>query len=160
MDNLINSVTSICLSKAALAAGTTTTFSTTGTTVYSIRGKAYSKAAVTNGASPTVDYATGQPFIPVPKGNGCVHMIGFDAAGNMRAVQGAIVPLDPDGNFINASQFGSLPNDFCPVGYQVVKVSNAAAGAWTFGASNNSGVAGVTYAIQDLIALPDRPQIQ
>jgi hypothetical protein len=41
--------------KVALAAGTTTTISTTGTTTYGINGKAYSKAAITNGATPTTD---------------------------------------------------------------------------------------------------------
>jgi len=160
MDFLLNNATTMCFAKAGLAAGTTTTISTTATVPYSVRGKAYSKAAITNGATPTIDYATGNPFLPVPVNNGCVTMIGFDPGGNMRAVQGSVVPLDSNGNFINASQFGSLPNDFCPIGYQVVKVGATATGAWTFGSSNNSGVTGVTYAMQDVNSLPDRPQIQ
>lgn len=169
-------------SKATLAAGTTTTISTTGTTTYAIRGKFYTKTAITNGATPTTDYATGLAFIPIPiplsspnlggvpngaAGYGCVYTVGFDSSGNIKVIQGTIAALDGSGNFITAPQFGGLgpagsgstDNNFCPIGYIVVKLGSTAVATWTFGSSNLSGVTGVTYAFVDIATLPDRPQI-
>lgn len=166
----------MCLSKVALAAGTTTTISTTGTTVFAIRGKAYSKTAITNGATPTTDYATGAAFKPIPipntapnlgLGYGSVYTVGFDHSGNVKVIQGTIEALDVNGNFINAPQFGGLgpsgsgttDNDFCPIGYIIVKLGASAVATWTFGTNNLSSVTGVTYIFQDVISLPDRPQV-
>lgn len=182
MDDQSSIPVTMCLSKATLAAGTTTTLSTTGTTTYAIRGKAYSKTAITNGATPTTDYATGLPFVPIPvpltspnlpgvpnnaPGYGCVYTVGFDHSGNIKVIQGQIQALDSSGAFVVAPQFGGLgpqgsgsnDNDFCPIGYMVVKLGATAVATWTFGTNNNSSVTGVTYAFQDVITLPDRPQI-
>lgn len=162
--------------KAALAAGTTTTISTTGTTTFAIKGKFYTKTAITNGATPTTDYATGAAFLPIPipatapnlaAGYGSVYTIGFDHSGNVKAIQGTIVPLDASGNFINAPQFGGFGpagsgttgNDFCPIGYMLVQLGATAVATWTFGTNNNSSVTGVTYTMVDCATLPDRPQI-
>jgi hypothetical protein len=151
----------MCLSKVTLAAGTTTTLSNTGTTTYSVRGKAYTKAAMTNAATPTTDAATGAAFLPVPANFGSVYTIGFNAAGSLLAVQGNVVPLDGNGAFINAPQFGGLPLDFCPIGYLVIKAGATASSApgWLFGTNNMSGVTGITYTFVDVIGLPDRPQV-
>ncbi len=157
------------LGKVSLAAGTTTTLSNTGTTMYAIGGKAYSKAAMTNAATPTTDFATGAAFLPVPANYGSIYMIGFDSGGNLRAIQGTVAPLDGSGNFINAPQFGgfgpagsqSKANDFCPIGYLVIKAGATASSApgWMFGSSNMSGVTGITYTFVDVIGWPGRPQI-
>lgn len=166
----------MCLSKVALAAGTTTTLSNTGTTIFAIRGKAYSKAAMTNAATPTTDYVTGVAFKPIPQPNtapnlalgyGSVFTVGFTSGGALAVVQGTIEALDANGNFINAPQFGglgaqgpgSLDNDFCPIGYIVVKLGATAVASWTFGVNNMSSVTGVTYTFVDVISLPDRPQV-
>lgn len=151
----------MCVSKAALAAGTTTTLSNTGTILFAIRGKAYSKAAMTNAATPTTDWGTLLPFVPVPANFGSVFLVGNDAAGNLRAVQGTVVPLDANGNFINAPQFGGAPLNFCAIGYLIVKAGATASSApgWVFGTSNMSGVTGITYTFVDVMGLPDRPQI-
>lgn len=166
----------LCLSKVALAAGTTTTISTTGTTTYGIKGKAYTKAAITNGATPIVDFSTGAAFLPIPipatapnlaAGYGSVFTVGLDSTGAVRVIQGTVVPLDTSGNFINAPQFGGLgpqgsgstDNDFCAIGYIVVKLGATAVATWTFGTNNLSGVTGVTYTFVDVITLPDRPQV-
>jgi hypothetical protein len=172
----------LCFSKATLAAGTTTTISTTGTTIYAILSKFYSKAAITNGATPTTDWATGNAFIPIPvplsnpnlagvpngaAGYGSVYTVGFDSGGNVRVIQGTIAPLDASGNFLYAPQFGPLGpsgpnsgnNDFCPIGYIIVKLGSTAVATWTFGTNNLSGVTGVTYAFQDVTNIPGRPQI-
>jgi hypothetical protein len=157
------------LSKVTLAAGTTTTLSTTGTTTYCIRSKAYTFSAWTNQATPTLDYATGLAFIPVLPNQGSIFLIGVDAAGTMRVIQGTVVALDNTGAFINAPTFGGLSpagsitsttGNFCPVGYLVIKAgSTAAAGGWLFGTNNMSSVTGITYTFQDCVGEPDRPQI-
>ena len=182
MDNQASIPVTMCLSKVTLAAGTTSTISTTGTTTYAIRGKAYTKAAITNGATPTTDWATGNAFIPIPAplsnpnlpgvpngaaGYGSIYMVGLDSGGNVRVIQGTIAPLDASGNFLYAPQFGPLGpsgstssnNDFCPIGYIVVKLGATAVATWTFGTNNLSGVTGATYAFQDVVGEPDRPQI-
>lgn len=169
-------------SKATLAAGTTTTISTTGTTTFAIRGKFYTKTAITNGATPTTDYATGLAFVPIPiplsspnlpgvpngaAGYGCVYTVGFDSSGNVKVIQGTIAALDGSGNFITAPQFGGLGpagsgstnNNFCPIGYIIVKLGSTAVATWTFGTNNLSSVTGVTYTFVDIATLPDRPQI-
>lgn len=161
MDKLQAIPITMCVSKATLAAGTTTTLSNTGTILFCIRGKAYSKAAMTNAATPTTDWATGVAFLPVPANKGSVFTIGLDSSGNLKVVQGTIENLDANGAFINAPQFGPPPDNFCPIGYEVIKAGATASSApgWTFGGSNQAAVTGITYTLVDLMGMPDRPQI-
>lgn len=162
----------MAVTKAGLAAGTTTTLSTTATVTFAIRGKAYSKTAITNGATPTTDYATGAAFAPVLANFGSVFSVGFDRSGNLKVIQGTVVPLDTvsvPGAFINAPQFGSMgpqgsgttDNDFCPIGYILIQAGATANNTtgWIFGSSNLSSVTGITYTFVDVLTLPDRPQI-
>lgn len=177
MDNQAFAPITQCMSKVTLAAGTTTTISTTGTTTFAIRSKMYTKAAITNGATPTTDYATGAAFKPIPipntapnlaLGYGSVFMVGLDHSGNVKVIQGTIEALDVSGNFINAPQFGGLgvagsvpatSNDFCPIGYIVVQLGSTAVATWTFGTNNLSSVTGATYSFIDICGVPDRPQV-
>lgn len=171
----------MCTSKVTLAAGTTTTISNTGTILFCIKGKAYSKSAMTNAATPTTDWATGNNFIPIPiplstpnlagvpngaAGYASIFMVGLDKADTVRVIQGTIVALDGSGNFLQAPQFGgaapngsgTTDNDFCPIGYIIVKLGTTAVATWTFGTNNLSSVTGVTYVFVDLMGFPDRPQ--
>lgn len=153
----------MCSVKATLAAGTTTTFSTTGATVYSIGGKAYSVAAATNGATPTTDANTGAAFTAQAIGTGCVYVWGYNAAGTVKVAQGEIVTLAADGSFADVPDFPSLPDDFCAFAYELVRLAPATAttpavATWTMGTNNQSGVTGVTYARQDVFTLPATPQ--
>lgn len=150
-----------CLTKATLAAGTTSTLSTTGTTTYLIRSKFYTKGAITNQATPTTDALTGLAFIAVPANQGSIYAVGFNAAGTLLAVQGSVESLDVNGAFINGPQFGGLPLDFAMIGYIVIKAGSTASSApgWVFGTSNMSAVTGITYTFVDATGLPDRPQI-
>lgn len=176
MDQQALAPVTMCVSKVALAAGTTTTISNTGTILFAIRGKAYSKGAMTNAAVPIVDFATGVAFLPIPipntapnlaLGYGSVFVVGLDRTGAVRVVQGTITPLDVNGNFITAPQFGGLgpigsgttDNDFCAIGYIIVQLGATAVATWTFGTNNLSSVTGVTYIFVDLMTLPDRPQV-
>lgn len=152
-----------CLMKASSAAGTTTTYSTTGTTHYSIGGKAYSKAAVTNGATPTTDVNTGAAFTAVSASEGCVFVFGYNAAGTIKVAQGEIVDLtgEADGanaSFVQAPEFPDLPADFAPFAYLLTKVG-ASGSSWTFGSSNLAGPpSNVLHTFVDVTTLPTRPQ--
>ncbi len=145
--------------KAGLAAGTTTTLTSANQVDYSIKGKAYRKAAATNEATPTTDANSGSTFTAVGVSKGSVFTICRDSSGNLKVVQGTIVDLDSSGAFIQAPQFGPVPDTLCPYGYIVVKVGSTGS-AWTFGASNLAGPpTGVTFAFVDCFTLPDRPQV-
>ncbi|MGC8536712.1 MAG: hypothetical protein ACP5QR_14465 [Rhizomicrobium sp.] len=167
MDNLALIPATMCLTKVVLAAGTTSTLSTTNAATYAIRGKLYvQSAAWLDEATPTTDL-NGNPFTPIPAGNGSVFVVGVDHSGNMKVSQGQIQALDSSGNFVVAPQFGSLgpdgsastDGDFCPLAYVVVKASTGAAN-WTFGTSNFAGPpTDVTFSFQDVATLPDRPQV-
>lgn len=143
--------------KAGFSAGTTTTLTTANALQYAIGGKAYSKAAAANAASPTMDARTGLAFVPVGTSKGSVFTLGFNAAGTLQAVQGEIKPLDSGGQFIDAPQFGTCPDGFCPAGFLVVRVG-ASGAAWTLGSSNTAGATGVTYSFTDVLTMPSRPQ--
>ena len=159
MDQLQQVPLTLCLAKAGLAAGTTNTLSTTAALTYGIKGKAYSKAAITNGATPTIDAASGAAFVPIAANQGTVIVLALDANGNLNAAQGQVQALDVAGNFILAPQLPDVPDTVCPIGYIVLKAGATLAGSWQFGTGNLSGVAGMSYAFQDLIGMPARPQV-
>lgn len=158
MDALAQIPLTLCTSKVTLAAGSTTTLSSTGTILFCIEGKAYSKAALSNTATPTTDAATGSAFVGVPINKGSIFVVGLDKDGNVKVVQGQITDLDASGAFIVEPLFGPVPKTVCPIGYIVIKVASNGS-TWTFGSSNLSGVTGLTYTFVDVMALPARPQI-
>ena len=158
MDTLSQIPLTMCTMKATLAAGTTTTYSTTGVTLYCIGGKAYSKAAVTNGATPTTDATTAAAFVAVGANYGSVFVFGYDSSGTIKVSQGSVVALDASGAFILAPQFPAIPDTVCPFGYLVIKAGSTASN-WTFGSSNLSGATGITYTFVDVMTLPARPQV-
>lgn len=157
MDNLSFIPLTLCLSKATFAAGTTSTYSTTGTTTYAINGKAYSTAAKANVATPTVDISKGTAFATVSANQGSIFIACFDAGGTLRVAQGSVEALDVSGNFINAPQTPVIADTVCPFGYLVVKAGSTAVGTWVFGTNNLSAVTGLTYTFGDIITLPGRP---
>ncbi len=156
-DNLANISLTMCTVKASLAAGTTTTYSTTGTTAFCIKGLAYTKAAVSNGATPTIDIVDGLAFTPVSANQGSVYVFGYDAAGTIRVAQGDVQALDSNGTFIVLPQLPVIPDTVCPFGYLVFKGGSTLVGTWTFGTNNLSSVTGATYTFRDIMMYPDRP---
>lgn len=164
MDALTLLPLTICTVKATLAAGTTTTFSTTGATLYAIRGKAFSQAAAANVATPTLDATTGVAFVPQAIGYGSAYVFGYDALGNIKVSQGPAVLLDPSGNFMQAPPLPMVPDTVCPFAYMLVRLAPATAAVpavatWQMGVNNQAAVTGVTYTRVDVMSLPDRPQI-
>jgi hypothetical protein len=158
MDVYAQAPITLCLGNATLVAGTTSTI-TNSAVAYTINGKTYSKAGVSNGATPTTDAATGLAFVPLTANKGCTFLIGYNAANVMLVTQGDLVDLSPAGNFMYAPNFGPVPNDFCPVGYEVVKAGSTAVGSWTFGTSVQTPLTGMTYTFTNITTLPDRPQV-
>lgn len=119
MDTVAKAPLTMALASFAFAEGTTSTLSTTGTNAYLIESLFYSRTALTDQATPTTDYATGNAFIPLPipltntglpfgvpgpcAGYACAFTLGFNAAGTLLAIQGPIVGLNANGAFISAA---------------------------------------------------------
>jgi hypothetical protein len=148
---------------AVVAAGTTSTYSTTNTTAVTINGKwGTTLAAQTNTASPTTDINTGAAFVAVPVGSGCVLVWGVNAAGAIKLCQGPSVVLIPgatsttSGTFSDAPQFPQLPDDFAPLAYTLIRTASGSS-AWTPGTSSWTAT-GVTATFVNVGQLPDRPQ--
>lgn len=179
-DQLSNAPVTMCLSSMAFAEGTTSTLSTTGTNAYIIGGFFYSRTALTNQATPTTDWATGNAFIPIPipltttglppgvpaaaAGYVCAFLLGFDSGGTLRAIQGPIMGCDTSGNPVRAPSLpatlgpagsGSTDNDFCPCGFIVVKLGSTAVATFTFGTTSWT-TTGVTTSLGNIASLPGR----
>lgn len=162
-DTLAQIPLTMCTMKSTIAAGTTTTMSTTGTTLYCIKGIAYSTAAKTSSASPTTDSVTALAYVPIQIGYAAAFVIGLDSTGAFKVSMGTQVPLDPTGAFYNAPQLPPVPDTVCPIGYLLVQLAPATAttpavATWTFGTNNLSSVTGVTYTFDSVMTLPDRPR--
>lgn len=165
MDYKANLGSTLVASKIGLAVGTTSTLSTTAqANAYSIRGKAFTFTGAGNQATPPLDASTGVAFVGIVAGKGSVFTIGRNAAGAMAAVQGTIEPLNPQIGaspwaFVDAPDFGPVPEDFCPMGYVIVKVNTGGA-TWTFGVSDTAGPPANTFLhYVDFMQLPSRPQV-
>jgi len=165
MDYLSSLSGTFATTKAGLTAGTTTTYTTANTVQFCVKGKAASKSAVTNGATPTTDGATGSAFSAIAAGYGSVFVFGFDVNGNIKVMQGSVEALDGSttsgatAKFVRAPQFPAIPDTVCPFGYATVLVGSAGS-AWTFGASNLAGPpSNVGINFVDCLTLPERPQV-
>lgn len=149
---------------AAMVAGTTSTYTTTVTTAGCINGKFMTTlGAQTNTATPTTDATTGAAFVAMTPNNCCALVFGQTLAGAIAMCQGPIIPTNVGvtttvGSFVRAPQFPDLPDNFCPLAYTIVRTAPSAA-AWTPGTSSwtASGVSATTF--QNVMQLPNRPQI-
>lgn len=163
MDALANRGITINLVNAGLAAGTTSTYTTTVTTEHVIDGKfGTTLAAQTNTATPTTDVNTAAAFVAQTDNQACVYVFGVNAAGAIKVAQGSIEDTEVGvtttaGSFRNAPQFPALPDDFCPIGYVLVRTAPSASD-WTFGSSNWTAT-GITTDFANVCMLPKRPQI-
>ena len=190
MDTVAKAPLTMCLASMTFAEGSSNGISTTGTNAYIIDSVFYSRTALTNQALPATDLATGNAFIAIPVpgtttglgpsipsapsggGYACAITLGFNAAGTLLAIQGPIVAIDTNGNFISASPSLSPslgppgPNpgttavveassDFCPCGAIVVKSGSAAVATFTPGTTVWS-TTGYTTSLLNLASLPGR----
>ena len=162
-DGLSNRGRTMNMTKSGLVAGTTSTYTTTVATKCTIRGKWATDLAIqTNTATPTTDARTSAAFTALGDNQCTVIVLGVNAAGAIQACQGSIEDTEVGvtttaGAFIKRPQFPALPDDFCPLGYNVVRTAPSAA-AWTFGTSNWTATGITMTNFIEVTELPDRPQ--
>lgn len=158
MDQLSQRGEALHCVKAGLTgiSGAATTFSTgAAALMYSVAGKAATKAQVSGGATPTTDGVTGAA-ITLAINFGMVVVWAIDLAGNIKVVAGQTVPLDTQGNLLLAPQWPAIPDTLAPFAYHLMK--NGSTGSlFTFGVTNWNST-GMTHVVQDVLVLPDRPQ--
>lgn len=160
MSNHVHPLGEVTMSHYApvLAAGTTTTITTTNAGAVTINGLSYQQAAFTNEAHPTTDANTAAAFTGVAVGKGSIFFYLVDAAGALACVQGSIVDLDTDeatSKFVTAPIFPAIPDGYCPIGYLVVSVRTGGS-TWTAATSNQASATGVTYSRKDIYSMPQR----
>ena len=138
------------------ATGTETVYDTTVAISYSIAGKAYSKATVADGATPTTD-GNSVALPAIVAGTGACVVWALNSSGTVTLFQSDAKTLDSSNNFEYAPQFPGVNMDnYCPFAYMIVK--NAAGSSdFTVGTSNWDQT-GATLAIQNVHQLPVRPQ--
>ena len=140
------------------ATGAETVYDTTVTIQFAIKGKmGTARTAVADGVTETTGN-TSAAGITLTANKGRVVVWGVIAAGTVKVEEGPIASLDSAGNFIDAPQFPSIPDAFCPFAYQVIKADSTTVGTWDFG-TDNWNATGVTNVIVNVSQLPDRPQI-
>ena len=148
---------------AGLTVGTGVNYTTAVTTSCVIKGKfATTLGAQTNTATPTLDVTTGLAFPALGAQQGTVLVYGTNLAGAMKVAQGSIVATElgvttTAGAWIVAPQFPSLPDDFCPIGYQLIRTSPTGA-AFTMGVTSMA-LSGLNVTSVNVHTLPDRPAI-
>lgn len=163
MDNLTLRGSTMSHVNAGLVAGTTSTYTTTASTACSFRGKwGTALTAQTNTASPTTDATTGAAFVALGDNQCTVLVWGVNAAGAIQLSQGSIEDTavgvtTTAGAFLKLPQFPALPDDFCPIGYQLVRTAPSAA-AFTPGTSSWTATGITCSTIQNVSVLPDRLQ--
>lgn len=159
MDLLSASPQTYLITRPILAAGTTSTVSTTAAITGYVAGASYTAAALSNTATPTTDLNTGAAFPSLSANQGTIVVLGINSAGALKAVQGSIVALDSAAAFIVAPQPPTIPDGFLPFGTIVLKAGSTLVGTWTFGTNNLSSVTGMTYSFKDVTGALGRPVI-
>lgn len=141
-----------------------TVYDTTAAISYAIKGKAYTKATVADGVTPTTDgntlvalntlscAAVGSEYV----GEGCVVVWALNAAGTVSVYQSTVKALDIDGNFPVAPEFPSIPDTVCPFAYSVIKADGSAITEWAFGTDGWNDLN--APAVVNVLVLPDTPQ--
>jgi hypothetical protein len=137
------------------ATGAETVHDTTVTICYCVDGRAKTKTAITDGATPTTDAVTGSTFTPLTANKGCIFVWCLNASGTVKVVQGPIADMS-GGEFIVYPQFPNIPEDLTPFAYTVDEAGSTA-GTITFGSSNWNAT-GRTVTHVNVFVLPRRPQ--
>ena len=149
---------------AAFVLGTTSTYTTTVTTECVIDSVfATTLGAQTNTASPTLDAATGLAFPALGDNQATVLVWGITLGGAIALCQGSIEDTQVGvtttaGAFLKAPQWPTLPDDFCPIAYNLVRTAPSAS-AFTTGTSSWTAT-GITCSVaKNVSGLPARPRI-
>lgn len=166
MDTLMQIPLTINLANTGAVAGTTNTFTTTVASTCAIKGKFTTALGVlTNSATtPTTDANTGLAFPAILPNYAAAVVFGVNAAGTLKAVQGAVTPTETGvtttvGAFILAPQFPTIPDDFCPIAYTIVRVAPSGTTGFTLGTTSWAASSMSCTTFKNICTLPDRPQI-
>jgi hypothetical protein len=147
----------LCLSKSALAAALTNTYTTANATTYAIKGQLYTMAPATGATTPVVDANTGLAFKPLTTNQACVFAFLVNAAGVVSVAQGPIVSnLDLTGGAA-ACQFPGYTDDRTPFAYLLAQAGPTAVGNWIMGVGNLSAITGMTFTFRDVMDAPAQP---
>lgn len=148
------------------ATGGVTTYDTTLTINFAIKGKGFRKTAVTTGTTPTTGFTSGSPSTAVTLttlavSQGCVLVWSMISDGTVKIHQSAIKTLDASNNFQEPDGIPDFPdvdlNTYCPFAYMVLK-NGSTGSTFTIGSSNWNAT-GMSVAIDNVMfGLPDRPQ--
>lgn len=137
--------------------GAETVYDTTVAISFEIGGKAYSKATVADGTTPTTA-ADSSALETLGASEGCVMVWVLNASGTVGVFQSDVKSLDAAGAFINRPEFPNVDLEtYCPFAYQVIKAGSTAS-TWTFGSSNWNAT-GLTVTNVNVHRLPRRPQV-
>jgi len=134
-----------------------TNISTTNATTFTIGGRMFNVAAIGAAAAPTTDVRTGVAPPAIAGGKCALVVIGLNASGALRFVQGPIAPF-PAGTPASEAvmPLPTIPDGFCPIAFQVIKNRNTAGTAgWTFGTSNFNASNVATETAVQLHTLPN-----
>lgn len=139
--------------------GAATTYSSSALP-FCVNGKATTYSAQSGVAFPTTDLNTGAQFVGlVAASTGTVYVVGVQSGGTtLKCIQGSVELLDAAGNFINVPKFGPCPDNFCPLAYIVAKAGSTLA-APHYPGTTNWNATGMSYAVVNVAALSDRPQV-
>ena len=141
------------------ATGAETVYDTTVAITYCVNGKAYVKATVADGATPTTDAVTGDAFTAVLPDKGCIFVWTLSTAGAVGLVQGEIQSMDGDTDAFKVSpQFPGIPDTLTPFAYTVYSTAGTASSSGLRPGTDNWNATGLTVAHQNLLTLPNRPQ--
>lgn len=158
MKELIGRGNTGCLGNTGIAEGTTVTITITTAADYAIDGKVYTLASSSNDVlNTTTDVTTGAAFVAQAVSTACAYIYGANAAGSTGIAKGTDITLDAAGDYTAGyPQFPGIPEDFCPVGYIIVK-NGSTGSAWTVNTTAWT-TTGITTAFVSVMTLPARPQ--
>lgn len=168
-----------CAGKAGVTMGTTTTVTIGSAVGFCINGKAYATTAASNAAVTSFyDPNTGAAPKALSAGYGCIFVacaVSTGTVATLRFVQSEIVPLIPitsatdytTSAFVDPPEFPAIPDGMCPIGYFVVKAGTnyTSGGTFVFGTTSvatgaqNSAATAYSVSAQDVMVLPNRPQL-
>lgn len=136
--------------------GAETVYDTTAVINFCIKNKAYQKAAVTDGTTPTTDQDSAA--ITLTANYARVVVWCLNSSGTVSVKAGDMVAWDGVA-FQKAPPFPAIDTDtYAPFAYSLLKGGSTLSGTWTFGSSNWNAT-GMTATHTNVIGgLPPRPQ--
>ena len=166
MDGLSQVPITINSKNAGCVAGATNTWTNSVATTCAIKGKFTVALGINSDAAvtPTTDANTGAAFEYILPNYCAAIVFGVNAAGSLVAVQGEQTETHPGvtttvGAFKLAPQFPSIPDDFCPIAYTIVRVAPSGGAGFLLGTTEWTAASMSCTTFQNIVTMPDRPQI-